>query len=142
MRVKVGQLVDVDKPVNLVDLSPLDRVIAAATNAYRNTPMYRRRFAETEEKREEQRRRVRETLSEALLTAITPEIDANKTLAPKEDVCKAVLLKVPSRFEPYLSEVIASHEFDAYSTVIVAPSKTIRKFCKPPTLLYVESREG
>lgn len=142
MRIKVGRIVNTDKPVNLMDLSPLNRVIAAAVNAYQNTPMYKRHYAETEEKKEEQRRKIRETLSEALLTAITPEIDGNRTLEAKNDICQAVLLKVPARFEPYLRDVTESHDFDAYSVVIVPPSKTVCKFCKPPTLLYVESREG
>ena len=57
MRVKVGRMVDVDQDVNLADLSPLDRIISSAINAYRNTSMYRRRFAETEEKKEEQDRK-------------------------------------------------------------------------------------
>lgn len=142
MRIKVGRLVNTSKPVNLMDLSPLNRVIAAAVNAYQNTPMYKRRYAETEERKEEQRRRIRETLSEALLTAITPEIDGNKTLEAKSDVCQAVLLKIPPRFEPYIREVTETHDFDAYSVTIIPPSKTVCKFCKPPTLLYVESREG
>ena len=75
MRVRVGQIVNVDEDVNLVDLSPIDRIIAAGMNAYRNTGMYRRRYAETEERKEEQRRKIRETLIDSILAVVTQELD-------------------------------------------------------------------
>ena len=142
MRVKVGRLVDVDKEVNLSDLSPLDRIISAAINAYRNTAMYRRRYAETEEKREEQKRKVREALTDSLLAVIHPELDANRTLSTKDDVCCGLLVKVPARFKLFISDVIEAHEFDAYSITVIAPSKSLSKFSDPPYLLYIENRGG
>ena len=142
MRVKVGHLVDTEKDVNLIDLSPLDRVIAAATNAYHTTSLYQRRYAETEEKKEERRRKVREKLTDSLLAVIHPELDANTTLSNKGDKCHAMLLKVPSRFRRYLSDVLELHEFDGYYTQIIYPSKSISKFCDAPLLVYVESRGG
>lgn len=142
MRVKVGRVVDVDKEVNLADLSPMDRVIAAATNAYRNTALYKRRYAETEEKKEEQRRQIREALADALLAAIHPELDSNQTLKDSGDQCLGILIKVPSRFKSFLSDVIETHEFDAYSVTIIPPSRALSRFCDPPYLLYVENREG
>lgn len=142
MRIKVGRLVNTAKDVNLADLSPLDRVIAAATNAYENTSIYKRRFAETEEQKEEQRRKVRETLTDSLLSVITPELDANKTLSEKGDRCLGMLIKVPSRFKYFLADVVQSHEFDAYTTVIIPPSKSLSKFCDAPYLLYVENKGG
>ncbi len=142
MRIKVGRLVDVEKDVNLADLSPLDRVIAAATNAYRNTKMYKRRYAETEEKREAQRRKVREALTDSILAAIHPELDLNKTLKDKGDTCIGVLLKIPARYHVFLHDVLEAHEFDAYSTMIIPPSKSLCKFSNPPYLLYVENRGG
>lgn len=142
MRVKVGRVVDVDKEVNLADLSPLDRIIASAINAYRNTSMYRRRYAETEEKKEEQRRRVREALTDALLAAIHPELDSNATLGKQGDVCVGMLLKVPARYKQFLGDVITTHEFDAYEMTIIPPSRSLSKFSNPPYLLYVKNRGG
>lgn len=133
---------DVDKEVNLADLSPLDRIIASAINAYRNTAMYRRRHAETEERKEEQRRKVREALSDALLAAIHPELDANKTLSKHDDVCTGMLLKVPARYKQFLGDVIVAHEFDAYELTVIAPSKSLSKFSNPPYLVYVKNRGG
>lgn len=142
MRIKVGRIVDVDKDVNLSDLSPLDRIIASATNAYRNTSMYRRRYAETEEKLEEQRRKIRETLTDSLLSVITPELEANKTLESRGDKTVGMLIKVPARFEKFLSDVLQSHEFDAYETTVIPPDKSLKKFCTAPILVYVENRGG
>lgn len=142
MRLRVGQLVDTSRDINLVDLKPLDRIIASATSAYHNTSMYKRRYAETEEKREEQRRKVRETLTDSLLSVIHPELDVNKTLESQGDRCYGMLLKVPARFQSFLADVIQAHEFDAYSITIIPPVKSIGKFCNPPYLLYVESKGG
>lgn len=142
MRVKVGRIVDVDREVNLADLSPLDRIISSAINAYRNTSMYRRRYAETEEKKEEQRRAVRSALTDSLLAAIHPELDANATLSKKDDVCTGMLLKVPARYNQFIADVIVAHEFDAYEITVIPPSRSLSKFSNPPYLLYVKSRGG
>lgn len=143
MRVKVGRVVDLDKEVTLADLSPLDRIIASATSAYRNTTMYKRKAAENEERREEQRRKIRETLTDAIISAITPELLENKTLSKKgDDKCLAVLLKIPARFKSFLEDVVESHEFDAYTMTIIQPARSLSKFFDAPALLYVESKGG
>ena len=142
MRIKVGRVVDVDAEVNLVDLSPLDRIIAAVTNAYRNTNIYRRRFAETEERRQEQLRKVRDSLTDNLVAMIVPNLVDNKLLGEKGDECKAILIEVPHRFNYCLAEVVQGHEFDAYEITIIPPSKLLSKFAKPPSLLYIENRGG
>ena len=142
MRLKIGQIVDVSNDVNLSDLSPLDRIIAAGINAYHNTDYYRRRVAESEERKEEQRRRVRDTLISNLVSIITEELETNKSLRDKDDKCKALLLEIPARFVPLLPEALISHEFDGYNIHVVQPSKLLLKFADPPYCLYVESKGG
>lgn len=142
MRVQVGRLVNVDADVNLLDLKPLDRIIAAGLNAYHNTGIYRRRYAETEERREEQRRKVREALVDNLLSVIYPQLDENQLLHDKDDTCRGILVEVPPRFTPMLEDVIASHEFDAYDITIVPPSKLLSKFANPPYMLYICNKGG
>lgn len=137
MRVQVGRLVNVDADVNLLDLKPLDRIIAAGMNAYRNTGMYRRRYAETEERREEQRRKVREALTDSLLSIIYAQLEDNQLLREKSDECCGLLIEIPARFISILSDVLDSHEFDAYDTTVVAPDKLLLKFATPPYMLYV-----
>ena len=142
MRIKVGRLVNVDADVNLADLSPLDRIIAAGLNAYHNTNLYRRRFAESEERRAEQQRRVREALVDNLVSVIYPQLEENQLLASKGDVCNGILVEVPSRFTSMLSEVIESHEFDAYDITVIPPSKLLSKFADPPYMLYICNKGG
>lgn len=142
MRLRVGRIVDMDKDINLIDLSPLDRIIASAMNAYHNTSMYQRRYAETVEKQEEQKRKIRETLTDSLLSVIQPALDANATLESRGDKCQGMLLKVPSRFKRFLTDVLSSHEFDAYNTNIIPPSKSLSKFFDAPYLVYIESKGG
>lgn len=142
MRIKIGRIVNTEKDVNLADLSPLDRVIASGINAYHNTGMYRRRFAESEERKEEQRRKIRESLIDNILSVVTSEMDNNKLASTKGDECEALLLEVPARFKPFISEAIESHEFDAYEITVVAPSRLLSKFADPPYRLYVEHRGG
>ena len=142
MRIKVGRVVDGDAAVNLADLSPLDRIIAAAINSYHNTSLYKRRFADTIEKQEEQRRKIREVLADNILTAITQEMTQNKTLSAKGDTCMSVLLMIPYRFKPYLEDVVTAHEFDTYDMEIIPPNRALRKFCQPPYMLYVKRKGG
>ena len=142
MRVEVGRIVNVDEDVNLSDLSPIDRIIASGINAYRNTGVYRRRYAETEERKEEQRRRIRETLIDSLLQVITAEMEQNNLASKKGDECSALLLEVPARFKTFLYDAIESHEFDAYEITVVPPSKLLSKFADPPYLVYITGRGG
>lgn len=140
MRVKVGRVVNLDKDVNLGDLSPLDRIIASATNAYRNTSFYKRRFAESQERRDEQLRKVKEALGNNLLSIITQQLKNNQLLEEKEDTCIGILLEVPARFSPYLQEVISMQEFMPYNMTVIPANPTVRKFAEPPVLLYVENK--
>lgn len=142
MRLRVGRIVDVDKDINMGDLSPVDRVIAASINAYHNTGMYRRRYAETEERKEEQRRKVREALIDGILSVITKELEGNALAATKGDTCDALLLEIPARFKMFISEAVEAHEFDAYELVIIPPSRLLSKFSDPPYRLYVTHKEG
>lgn len=142
MRIKVGRVVDGDAAVNLSDLKPLDRIIASSINAYHNTSLYKRRFADTVEKQEEQKRKIREVLADNILTAISQEMTYNKTLGPRGDTCEAVLLMIPYRFKPYLEDVVASHEFDTYDMEIIPPNRALKKFSQPSYLLYVKNKGG
>ena len=67
---------------------------------------------------------------------------SNKTLAEKGDRCFAMLIKVPYRFCSFLPDVLDSHEFDAYTTKIIPPSRSLSKFCNAPYLVYVENKGG
>ena len=142
MRIKVGRVVNVDMEVNLLDLSPLDRIIAAATNAYHNTGVYRRRVAETEEKKEEQKRKLRESLVDSILNVVTAQLEGNQLLKEKGDKCVGVLVEVPAKYNAILHEVVQSHEFDAYSVTVIPPNKTICKFAEPSHLLHFCDRGG
>lgn len=142
MRIKVGQIVDTDAEVNLLDLKPLDRIIASAINAYHNTGMYRRRFAENEERKEEQRRKIRESLIDSVLSVISEQMDKNALLKDRGDECVGMLISVPARFQSFLQDVVTSHEFDAYEVTIIPPSKLLAKYASAPYLLHIANRGG
>lgn len=142
MRIQIGRIVNTDADVNLLDLSPLDRVIAAGLNAYHNTGLYKRRYAESEERKAEQKRKVREALVDNLLSVIYQQLEENALLRDKEDVCSGILIEIPPRFSKLLPEVIDAHEFDAYDMVIVPPSKLFAKFASPPYMLFVSNKGG
>lgn len=141
MRIKVGQIVDIDKEVSLRDLTPLDRIIASCQQAYRNTKFYQRRYAQTQEKLEQQQHKVKEVLFNNLLGIISEQLRDNKLLAEKDDVCESILIEVPARFEQFLREVISMKEFLPYEVTIVEPNKLVQKFAKVPCLLHISNRE-
>lgn len=142
MRVRVGQMVNADAEVNLADLKPLDRIIAAAVNAYHNTKMYQRRYAETEERRQEQARKVREALIDNLMSVITSELEQNSLLKDRGDSCQALLLEVPPRFQRYLHDIVDAHEFAAYEITVIPPNAVLSKFANPPHLLFISNKGG
>lgn len=140
MRVEIGRKVDIEQDVNLADLSPLDRIISAAANAYRNTSIYKRRFAESEERKSEMRRRRREALTDSILSVLYKQLHNNSILKAHGDECTGVLLEIPFKYNRYLSEVLSTHDFDPYNVTVIPPNRSIAKFAEPPTLLYIESR--
>lgn len=142
MRIQVGRIVNADAEINLADLSPLDRIIASAINAYHGTGLYKRRFAESEEQKEAQRRKVQEALIDNLLAVIQPELVDNQLLKEKGDQCRGILVEVPPRFTSLIDGAIESHEFDAYEIVRIPPSKLLSRFANPPHLLYITHKGG
>lgn len=142
MRIKIGRIVNADVDVNLADLKPLDKIIAAAINAYHNTNMYRRRYAETEERMQKQLRKVKESLIDNLVATIVPELEQNRLLSERGDVCTGLLLEIPPRFKKCLPEVIEAHEFDAYQLTIIQPNQMLSRYANPPLLLLVTNRGG
>lgn len=142
MRIKVGRIVNADAEVNLADLSPIDRIVAAATNAYHNTGVYRRRVAETEEKKEEQKRKLRESLVDSILNIVTAQLEGNTLLKEKGDQCVGVLVEVPSKYNSILGEVVQAHEFDAYEVTVIPPNRVVSKFAEPSHLLHFCNRGG
>ena len=93
MRIQIGRIVNTDADVNLLDLSPIDRVIAAGLNAYHNTGLYKRRYAESEERKSEQKRKVREALVDNLLSMIYQQLEENALLKIKMTCVVEFLLK-------------------------------------------------
>ena len=142
MRIKIGRIVNTDVEVNLADLSSIDRIIAAATNAYKNTSMYRRRYSQDEEYRENKKRKIRESLTDNILSVIYNQLDKSKLLEDRGDEPAGILVEIPPRFTPFLNEVVQSHEFDAYEMHIIPPNSVITRFCKPPYLLFITHRGG
>ena len=141
MQIEIGKIVDTDADVNLVSLKPIDRIIAAATNAYHNTKLYKRKATEEAEKREKKRRKAREACTDALLSIINQELASNKTLMSKGDKCKAILVQAPYKFEPFLKEVIESHEFDAFDITIIKPTSFLSRVADVPSLLHIKAKE-
>lgn len=139
MRIPVGKVVDVSKEVNLADLKPLDRIIAATIQQWRSTSWYKRRVADTEEAREEKRRAIILAFQKSILAAVQRGMRSH----PMEGAApvNAVLLEIPYRYNEFLETAIKSRDFDIYDCRIVTPSRALSKFAKPPTLLYVVQRE-
>lgn len=136
MRLKVGRIVDVSKDVNLLDLKPMERIVAAARNAYENTSYYRRRVADSEEAREEKKLKIRMFLQDNLLAVLQK---VQKDFSNKQ--VSSVLLKVPSKYEAFIDDVLASRDFSEYDVTVIHPRYSASKYCSPPILVYVRVKE-
>lgn len=136
---KIGRLVDIDHPVNLSELKPLERIVVSATYAYRNTDLYKRRFAESEEQKEAAKRKQLDTLINIIQATIMP-FDQGNILESVGDEATAIVIEIPPRYKAFLDDAIASHEFDAYRMHIVAANELLAKHANIPALLYIEKR--
>ena len=141
MRVLVGEEINVDKPVNLMDLKPLDRILYSDVDAFHRTKYYTRRIAQTAEKEEERKRMIRENLLDDLLAVIHQQITLNSSLKDKKDTCNAVLVSIKPKYVPYIEEVISAKDFTAYYLEHIKPDKSIAYHSnKLPHLIYIERR--
>lgn len=141
MRVLIGKEVNIDKPVNLIQLKPFDRILYSALDAFHRTKYYTRRIAQTVEKEAERKRMLRENFLDDILTAIHQQITMNNGLKKKNDTCNAVLLSVKPKYTSFIDEVITAKDFTAYHIEHIKPDKTIEQFCKElPHLIYIEQR--
>ena len=130
MRVKVGQIVYVSKPVNLVQLSKIDRILYSAIDALHNNTFYKRRFAQTIEKEEEKKRQLRDKLTDSLLTVIYTQITKNQILQERNEICVAILVEVPKKYVPFINDVIHTKDFIAYDIQHIKPTKNAMRFSK------------
>lgn len=142
MRIKIGRVVDVSKPVNLVKLSKFDRILYSALEAYHNNPFYLRRVAETVEKEEERKRQLREHLTDGLLSVIYNQITMNQILKTKNEKCIAVLIEIPSKYTQFIDDVISTSDFIAYDMQHIKPNRDASKFSKDlPHLVKISQRK-
>ena len=141
MRVLVGKEVNVDKPVNLMELGPFDRILYSAIDAFHRTKYYTRRIAQTAEKEEERKRTIRENFLDDLLTIIHQQVTMNIGLRDKNDTCNAILISVKPKYVPFIDEVITAKDFTAYCLEHIKPDKAIEQFANNlPHLIYIEQR--
>ncbi len=141
MRVLIGKEINIDKPVNLIDLKPIDRVLYSAVYAFHQTKYYTRRIAQTAEKEEERKRLIRENLIDDLLAMIHQQITLNNSLIGKQDTCNAILISIKPKYVPFIDEVITAKDFTAYILEHIKPDKSIDYHSHNlPHLIYIERR--
>lgn len=141
MRITVGKIVDVDCPVNLSELAPIDRIIYSAIDAFHKLPFYKRRLAQSKEREEEENRRIRETLLDGILSVVHLQIDMNHLLNSKNDKCKAILLEIKPRYVRFIDEVISVKDFSGYKIEHIKPNRDILKFNSNLShLIYITQR--
>lgn len=141
MQIKVGQVVDTSKDVNLSDLKPMDKILASMSNAFQRTSLYKRRYVKTQEKEDEQKRVERSTLLDSILSVAKRELDDNATLQNRGETCVGVLAQIPYKYCTYLDEVLTMRELDFLSIEVVKPNSFLCKSSEIPYLLYIRQRE-
>lgn len=140
-RLYVGREVNLNYPVILSQLSPLDRVITAFRDAFRRTSLFKRRQLATQEAEEQQHIQHREYLTRSLLSILQQELSDNTTLCTYDDTCIKLQLMVSSGYTQYLPEVLSLPVFDGYIIKEHTPcADLIHMGVELPHLLTVEVR--
>lgn len=136
MRVKVRKILDVSAPVNLRDLSPLDKIKAGIIIQWMHTNFYKNYKKHKNEELYGEQVKKDEILKTLLLGKLYNELDNNTTLREKNKVCDSIIISVEHGYKESLIRLFPnlfgesganSKDFISYDVERVQENSDIRK---------------
>lgn len=106
MRVKVRKTLDVDKPVNLRQLTPSEKIKAGFLVQWHQTKMYQRYKLRKDEELYSKQIKEDEALKSLLLANLYGELSKNNTMSEKGKECDEVIITVNYRFKESLQRLM------------------------------------
>lgn len=106
MRVKIRSSLDLDKPVNLKQLSPKEKVLAGFLTQWRQTKFYKNSKRKADEMKYVEQTKKDETLKNYILAHLYNELSNNNTLKKNNKECSKVFLYVEQKYEDSLKRIL------------------------------------
>lgn len=142
MRSLIRDELCVDQPINLKKLSPFMKIYAGIIVRVHESKYYKNKLNARIEERYLEQTRKDEMVKDCILAMIYRELNNNKSLEDKGDVCASVILSVSSRYSDSLQRIITHKDFLSYDVEIVDENQDMRQaFPSMPVLLQVKKRE-
>lgn len=152
MRVKMREVVNIDKPVDISKLSPLQKILVSIRYSWRNTNYYRNRRERELSLKYRMKADREEALKNELLTYIYSELMENRFFKQRAEKqresdrvrpvevrkCSSIVLAVDRSYEEDLRRVLKHKEFISFSiTYLDCNPDMLKSFNKIPILLEV-----
>lgn len=148
MRVEIRKIIDTTKPINLKELSPIQKVVVAVKTAFNESKFISSSRIKREQSEHRARLQAEDQLKDVLLAKVYQALVAN-TLTKEQDVSvQKVYIKVDSKYKNYLfdefdregrllNKSILKHlDFAQYNCAIVQENADLRRaFPEMPYLL-------
>lgn len=141
MRVKVRDVLDVSKPINVKRLSPIMKVYAGIVTKWRESASYKRKLDKSLEAEAILRMQRDEQLKQRLLAQIHRELNTNTNLKGEGKVCKSIVISVEASHNKSLTRVLEHKDFLPYVIKRIPENEDIRKaFRTMPYLIEVSKK--
>lgn len=105
MRVKIRSTIDVDAPINLRRLEPIDKIKAGVLTQWKNTNMYKKYKKRQTEAAFLQQIQRDENVKSYLLSIIYSELNKNETLKSHNVSCESIVIEIKQEYEESLARL-------------------------------------
>lgn len=141
MRVKIRDVLDLNKPINVKRLSPVMKVYAGIMVRWRESSAYKRKLDKSLEAEAIMRMQKDEQLKQILLAQIHRELNTNTNLKQEGKVCKSIVISVAASHNKSLTRVLNHKDFLPYEIKRIPENEDIRKAFKDmPYLIEVSKK--
>lgn len=141
IRVKVRSVVDTDKPINLKELKPADKIIVGFISQWHQTKFYKNMKKRESEQEFARITKMDEQLKETILTYVYAELNRNSSLAKQDKKCTEIVLSISSEYKESLSRIMHHKDFISFNLELIEESGDMRKaFSNMPILLKISKK--
>lgn len=136
MRVKMRRVLDVESPVNLRELAPLDKIKAGIVTQWMHTNFYKNYRKRKDEERYSEQVKKDEIVKSLLLSRLYNELGNNNTLKEKDKVCDSIIISIDHDYVESLERLFPalfdkpgsfSKDFLSYDVVRIKENADIRR---------------
>lgn len=141
IRVKMRTEIDVNSPINLKKLSPINKIKVGFITQWRQTNFYKNKISREEERKLAEQNARDNLVKEGILSQLYSELIQNKELGKRDEKCREIVLQIPYEYSENVKRVIQHKDFIPYDISIVPEVADMRRaFSNMPLLIRAKTR--